>query len=285
MDDRGAAGDAGVRVLVIGYGSIGQRHAANARALGHDVQVFDQVGKTMDAAIADGFCPAEPDAFLAEAVIVATPSASHAHVAGGLLMCGYDGPLLVEKPLGVTSTEAVWSLWPHPTTMVGYNLRWQPQARALRAGLTLAGPVTAARFGLVCNMADWPGHAYGEPLIECSHEIDLALWCGAPDELTAVELDKDWAKLEFSSPEHRVDLCWAAEEPRYRRAWTIESERFNGSAWFDSPQALGEQMYRDELAHFLACAQAGVATECPFTDGLAVLRICEQAKAMAGVPT
>jgi predicted dehydrogenase len=273
-----------LRMLVIGYGSMGQRHAANARALGHQVLVYDSNAERMEAARRAGHdllwgCAMD----IVGAVVIATPAADHAASAARLLECGYCGPLFVEKPLDVGLTrEAFWTAWPHPTTMVGYNLRWQPQARALRLGLEGCDTLVAAMFALSCNMADWPGHNYGEPLLECSHEIDLALWCGVPAELSVVAIDHEGARLEFGHRHCRVDMWWAAEPSQYRRGWVIESRHFNASAGFDSPQALGEQMYRDELVHFLNCAQAGVATECSFEDGLAVLRICEQAKAMAG---
>lgn len=82
-----------MKIGIVGQGSIGTRHAANARELGHEVKVYD---------------PAHPSDFQREAhlydwcdaAVVATPSQAHE---GPLRACIERGKhCLVEKPISTT---------------------------------------------------------------------------------------------------------------------------------------------------------------------------------------
>jgi hypothetical protein len=62
----------------------------------------------------------------------------------------------------------------------------------------------------------------------------------------------------------------------YRREWMLSSGVRCRQQSYYLPSALGEQMYVDELAHFLNCAKAGTPTRIPFTEGVRVLDVCGQ---------
>jgi predicted dehydrogenase len=169
-----------MRVAIFGGGSIGARHAMNLRNSGVLTCVLD-VDPTRGAA-PEMFDPRWPDA-----VIIATPAATHEAVATTLLACGYSGPLFVEKPLALRSAAPVFRDWPHPVTMVGYNWRFHPEVAPLSALLASGGTL---HLDMRTDIAKWPGAAYSDPLLECSHEVDLAYaWLGAPTSVQGGSLD------------------------------------------------------------------------------------------------
>lgn len=101
-----------MRILVIGCGSIGRRHARNARALGAEVVLCDidqvrmhEFGKSIGASgyFADFAEAAKHSA--ADAAIVATPSNLHIEPARALLSSGVH--VMMEKPLCISIPEAV----------------------------------------------------------------------------------------------------------------------------------------------------------------------------------
>lgn len=253
-------------VKVIGYGSMGHRHARHAQALGHRVIVWDDNLDRRLLAGCDGYStnPLLP----ADAVVIATPAHTHALVAQELYASGYHGPLFVEKPLALDCTAAIWGAWPHPTTMVGYNLRWHRGARAMLEELQ---PAEELDFRLMCDMRTWPGADYAGFLLECSHEVDLALAFGMPARPTAVKLGYQCA--DFNLGDGRITINAIA--PDYYRAWFVARGGRRVRWITDDAALLGAQMYMDELRYFLACAGAGISTEVPFAHGLQVVQVCQ----------
>jgi predicted dehydrogenase len=70
---------------------------------------------------------------------------------------------------------------------------------------------------------------------------------------------------------------------RYARSWSIFNDT-GGYQWgFGSPDELGVEMYRNEMAHFLHCVRTGQQPFCPLSDGLRVLEVCEKIEAMTAV--
>jgi predicted dehydrogenase len=266
-----------LRVAVIGCGSIGLRHIRNILALGHSVIATDVDESRLDAAVDAG--ARRGTLRDAEAVLICTPAHTHTSVLLELRHAGYTGPLFVEKPIcNDLADRAEWETWPHPTTMVGYNLRFHTAARSLRDHVQQP---TGGQFLLDCDARDWPGDRYASMLLECSHEIDLALFCGAPTTVIDKGNYVDEHDISFwLGPSWYVAL--RDRMPKYHRQWTLTRRGAEASAFFYEPAELGGQMYVGELAHFLDCAACGVATDTPFTDGLRVLDVIEQARKLAG---
>ena len=87
--------------------------------------------------------------------------------------------------------------------------------------------------------------------MEASHDIDLALATGARHGSVSVRNDSALA---------------------YLRDWRFElDEDSEVSATFTVPAALGTDMYRDAMRHFLGCVEAGRQTDIPLSDGVRVL--------------
>src|SRR5258708_6169303 len=99
-----------VRLAVVGVGHLGRHHARVAASLPGAtlVGIHDHNGERVDAVAREFGLRTLPDleavAREAEAAVIATPTVSHAAVAGFLLERGLD--VMVEKPITVDLREA-----------------------------------------------------------------------------------------------------------------------------------------------------------------------------------
>lgn len=175
------------RVLIIGQGSIGQRHAQVSRDLGYrtaTVSRRDGIGDYSN--IADAFSTFGPTS-----VLIASATSDHKEDLLTLRRAGFDGPVLVEKPLFAQYSDV--DGFEDAQLHVAYNLRFSPVVRRLREQLAaLDGPVVAAQFLVGQYLPDWrPGRDWqngysadkmrgGGVLRDLSHELDLALLLFGP---------------------------------------------------------------------------------------------------------
>ncbi len=281
-----------MKVLVIGCGSIGSRHARNLSALGADVGLWDtdriELPRTADVAPLLIFRSLHAGICWSEAVVIASPARCHAHHLASSL--AQRRPTFVEKPLSLTGDRAIRDLasladgWSVPV-QVGYNLRFHGRWSALRASVQ-AGDVglpDRGAFAIVSNMATWPGRSYADPLAECSHEIDQALWMLGPARcLGAVSRDQghSWDLLlrHDQGATSTVHINTTANYTA-RSAAVCGSECVGGFSW-DGRAGLND-MYVDEMRHFLEVADLMVGPRCTLQDGLAVLDIMDQARRLA----
>lgn len=186
-------------VLVVGFGSIGSRHARVARDLGHEVAVVSRRGVAGDLPC----YPTIDQALLArgfDGAVVATETASHALDLKCLLEGGFGGRILVEKPLFATSAEADVPLIKAAAARisVAYNLRFHPaliQARRALDGARILNIVVHVGQDLRQWRTDRPVEntyssqrsAGGGALRDLSHELDYLLWLFGPwREVTAL---------------------------------------------------------------------------------------------------
>lgn len=274
-----------MRIAIFGGGSIGQRHAANARRLGVLTCVLDvDRSRGADPAL---FAVAWPDA-----VIIATPASTHETVAAQLLAQGYRGPLFVEKPLALHADAPVFRDWPHAVQMVGYNWRFHPEVQPIGQ---LASRGLSLHFQVRTDIRQWPGQSYGDPLLECSHEIDLAAaWLGDPTAIVAGPLrGGTWLQLQHPRGDSIIDIEWQASEPRRTISGhvgsapplVIDRGRYRTYLHLSidvRPEAPGlVASYEAELRYFLDAVRIGSPTCIPFSAGLRVVEICERAKELA----
>lgn len=172
------------RFLVIGQGSIGQRHArllanhgsvacVSARASGSFRSVSEAVRSS------EAFTHA----------VVANVTSHHAAAVEELAHAGFDGHLLIEKPVCASLADIGGierSAHRFASVSVGYNLRFHPVIQALQKRLA-GGKVLEARLSVGQLLSQWrPGSDYlegssakvsagGGVLRDLSHELDLAL--------------------------------------------------------------------------------------------------------------
>lgn len=263
-----------MNVAIFGAGSIGTRHADNARALDHQAVVFD-IDPSKSRFHPDVFLPSAFDA-----VMICTPAETHEDVALGLLQAGYRRALFVEKPLALKSASPVFSTWPHPVTMVGYNWRFHPELAHIRG---LMGEGTSIYLDCRTDISAWPGTVYADPMLECSHEIDLAMaWLGETCTVRGGSLDGDdrgaWIQMQHERGHSVVDLRWKAEPSRrmvvHLPGWTRLCIRPSVEAASPALRA----SYRHALHHFLDAVRLHRSTDVPFAQGLRVVRVCERVK-------
>jgi predicted dehydrogenase len=189
-----------VKVLVVGSGSIGQRHLRNLRALGVDdllavepssgpAAAAAALGATVMASLPDALAKA-PDA-----VIVCTPP--HLHLEGARAALEAGAHVLVEKPLAASldGVDDVLALAErrNRTLAVGYNWRFHAVSREVKRLLdagTIGRPLLL-RVEVGQYLPDWrPQQDYragynaraahgGGILLDATHELDYAWWlCG-----------------------------------------------------------------------------------------------------------
>jgi len=138
------------RVLVIGVGSIGERHLRCFQATGRADLVFCEPNESLRRTIADRYqvagyadLKAALDAARCDAAVVATPAPLHIPIATQLAEAGVH--LLIEKPLSTTfdGIDALQEVVRRNKVTVGvaYVLRAHPLLRSMREA------VRSGRFG------------------------------------------------------------------------------------------------------------------------------------------
>ncbi len=317
-----------MRIAILGCGSIGRRHARNIVSLGHhDVCVYDLDGvRARDLAGELSLTAAatleEVWAWAPSAAVIATPSFLHVPLALETARRGCD--LFVEKPLaheldGIPELLAA-ARARMLVTLVGCNMRFHPGPATVKRLLDerAIGDVLAARLQTGSYLPAWrPEQDYrssysaslaqgGGALLDCIHEIDLALWYFGPARLSAsvvrpaVNLGLAVDGLAELLLEHdngvvsSVHLNFVQRD--YRRVCQIIGSR--GTIYWDfadnvvtvgrgdttetiaaPPGWQLNQMYVDEMQHFVDCVVARRETMAPLDQGRAALEIALAARA------
>lgn len=298
-----------MNVAVFGYGSMGTRHAQNAVALGHDVMVHDPLrGLGHPGEVAERELIRQ-----SHAVVIASPAATHARLLWQALW--FSRPVYVEKPLAMNATQTgeLAARFADATerVVVGYNLRHHPHVVALKRWAESSNrPV--GTFYVLCDMATWPGTTYADALLECSHEIDLALWMLGPASVRRARQTsdgKDWT-ITLSHDNGGESLVQiGTDRNAYARGAVLADvtrQRGTSGGWtWHAPSARStysdgegitnldvsaDDTYRAALAAFLdaagepdrpgAFARAG----CTFAEAARVLEACDAARAAAQNP-
>jgi len=208
-----------MRALVIGYGSIGARHARLLGDLGCNTAVvsahahdFPCTYRTLAAALS-GFRP--------DYTVIANATADHFNTLNDLSDAGYDGLVLVEKPLFagpcLLPDYRFSGLW------VGYNLRFHPVIQYVKK-LLQGERVISANAYVGQYLPDWrPETDYrtsysadaergGGVLKDLSHELDyLALLLGQWSCVAAI--GGHFSPLEINSDDLFVLLFQSTQCP------------------------------------------------------------------------
>lgn len=185
------------RLLIVGSGSIGQRHARlSQEALpGATIAMVRRPTSSapIDAPVAKTFASvADAISFAPQAAVIAGPATHHVDAATTLAKAGAH--LLVEKPISHTADRVGELIHVCRSRgrvlMVGYNLRFLPALRRFR-DLILegrVGRVLSVRAEVGQYLPTWrPSSDYrqtvsarsdlgGGVLLELSHEIDYLRW-------------------------------------------------------------------------------------------------------------
>ena len=183
-------------VLIVGLGSIGQRHLRLARKLlpDADIRVLRRQATSEVPEYSNG-CFSHIDealAFTPQVAAIANPAPFHIDTAQALANAGVH--LLIEKPLS-DSLKCVGELLETchkqgTVLLIGYNLRYLPSLQHFRdlLGERVIGKVLSVRCEIGQYLPSWrPDSDYrhgvsarhelgGGALLELSHELDYLRW-------------------------------------------------------------------------------------------------------------
>jgi len=184
-----------VNALVVGYGSIGRRHARLLNEMGCRVAVVSRqpsISMPCFSTLKEAM-----DEWLPGYVVVANPTNDHEQTVRNLIQFKFRGRLLVEKPVFEKSTEFLPHDFSHAA--VAYNLRCHPLIMRLKERLTPPAGITTVTIYAGSYLPDWrPGTDYRESysakrekgggvLRDLSHELDYtSLLFGPWQRLTAM---------------------------------------------------------------------------------------------------
>lgn len=176
-----------MRALVVGFGSAGERHARLLSELCDKVGVVSR--RPTARPLAFGTVDDALTQFTPDYVVVANETSAHRSTLERLQQCGFNKPVLVEKPLWRSRDAELPK--PFAKLFVGYNLRFHPVIQALRQHIA-GRKVISAEIHCGSWLPDWrPARDYrttssalrasgGGALHDLSHELDYANWLFGP---------------------------------------------------------------------------------------------------------
>lgn len=166
-----------MKVGVVGYGSIGSRHAANLTMLGHQVFVYDP-------ALRRDFKFERHIYEQCDAVVIATPTMFHQQ---GIRACAERGKhMLVEKPISRTTSGLSELLGlaarKNAIIMMGNNLRFHPCIQQARQWIDAGEIGTPIWAHFICAAKSIKPLYLGDGVVlnTGSHEVDVALHLFGP---------------------------------------------------------------------------------------------------------
>lgn len=187
-------------ILIIGFGSIGQRHASLFSQVGSKISVISRHAKQIDNKKLHFYSSlAElPSDALFDYIIIANETSAHIQTLESILNIfkNFKTPILIEKPLADSKSDLdvirKYKLLNQNTPIyIGFNLRFLPVVLAAKNEIGINTQLIRAEFHSHSYLPHWrPQQDYritssanrslgGGVLRDLSHELDLAHWfCG-----------------------------------------------------------------------------------------------------------
>ncbi len=296
-----------MKALVIGYGSIGMRHARLLKELDLDTAVVSRrdvdaanLYKTITEAVADW----NPDY-----VVVASRTHEHRGDFEALAECGFQGTVIMEKPLFDRGCDVPAHRFGQ--VFVAYNMRFHPALRRFRELLGETTPYAVHAY-VGQYLPDWrPDADYrqgysaikaqgGGVLRDLSHELDALNWVlGGWTQMTALggqlshlEIDSDdvfsvlfetnrcpVTSLQMNYLDTALNRTIVALTDR----GTIRADLVSGTVDFDGDvETFSVERDDTYLAQHRAALVGGDDILCTLDQGLDVVRMIDAAEAAAG---
>jgi predicted dehydrogenase len=195
-----------MNVLVIGYGSIGSRHARLLAALGCNVAVLSRRPIQFPKLFRDLVVALE--SHIPDYVVIANSTGEHFETLYELAKVKYNGTVIVEKPIFEQNKEI--SNLPFRGLFVAYNLRFHPIILRVKS-LLQRRRIFSVQGYVGKYLPDWrPSTDYrlsysakatlgGGALRDLSHELDYLTWilggwnrvAALGGRLSSLEIDSD----------------------------------------------------------------------------------------------
>lgn len=281
-----------VKIGVVGYGSIGSRHAANAAKLGHEVHVYDPVLPATARVAVERELYEECDA-----IVIATPTMFHEQA---LRACVERGKhVLMEKPIAaqIGAIPKLLDLADEKglVVMMGNNLRLHPCVQQVKQWLgtgEISDPIWAS---FICAQQAEKYTSDGVILNTGAHEVDLALYFFGPaSEYVGAHGDHQVAGFTMIHDSGvRSTFYLNAETPhRIREFWIAGTKQNIGvdldarrmSLGTEAKQAPGsyDDDYLNEMRAFIDRINGVFAPGASGRDGLATLKALLDIKKKVG---
>jgi predicted dehydrogenase len=194
-----------LKVLIIGYGSIGKRHKTVCEQLGyfvHVVSAHSKESKFFFSSIKDGLNNFDPNY-----VVISNDTFKHLETIKELKSLNFNGNILIEKPIFASFSDV--SMTNFKCVKVAYNLRFHPLVQKLK-DLLNGQSIISSYFYIGQHLSEWrPNRDYrdvysasrekgGGVLLDLSHDLDLILYLlGDYKRLTAI--GGKYSSLDISS--------------------------------------------------------------------------------------
>lgn len=290
------------RALVIGFGSIGRRHARLLTQLNCDVgvvsaqQVAEYPGYSSIPQALGNFRPVY--------VVISKRTSEHYHALTELVSCGYAGKVLIEKPVFNQLELPIDTQ--NLQAAVGYNLRFDPviiELRELLQGRRLL--MISVRAGQ--HLDEWrPGTDYrksysasvaegGGVLRDLSHELDYCFWLfGKWSRVTAlggnygsleIETDELWSITAEAASKAICNVQLSYLDRPARRdiiintdSCTIHANLVESTIKVDGTQVFKSEHSRDQsyLSMHKAMLRGDMRCLCTIDEGVSILRIIDE---------
>lgn len=287
-----------MKVGVVGYGSIGKRHAANLRELGYEPVIYDPMFVT-------GIRFERHVYETCDAVVIATPTRVHT---GCIRACAERGRhMLIEKPIAARDNDLQGLLdlaaGGGAVVMMGNNLRFHPCVQQAKAWIDqgLIGDPLWANFICAAQTIVHTYRADGVILNTGAHEVDVALHLLGPARVISANADgpgdqetiadfvllhdngcRSSFHLDFITPKHVRDFWIAGDERNIgvnllNRVSSLGTVIHNNDGSYDDD-------YLEEMKAFLSRIDGGPGDGATGADGLATLKILLDVRRMVGLP-
>ena len=284
-----------MKIGVVGYGSIGQRHANNLRGMGHDVRVYDPVlSKSGDFRFERQLYDSD-----VEAVVIATPTLSHE----GPLRAGIERGkhVLIEKPIstGIGTLPALLQAADDKglVVMMGNNLRFHPAIEQAQAWLMQGLPGKPIWANFICAQEN---DKYRDSVVLNwgAHEVDVAMHLFGPASVQCASVTEDERIADFVllheggvRSSFHLDYVTPVE---IREAWIacedhnigidLLGRRISLGKWAQAAGGTYDDDYLAEVKTFVERIDGRIAAPgASGHDGLAVLRVLLNVRKRAGL--
>lgn len=187
-----------MNVLIVGFGSIGQRHLENVKSIAPQakVTIWRQQSKStppfIDSSVRVVYSLADALETKPDIALLCNPASQHLNT--GLILAKKNVHLFIEKPIShsVADVDKLIRLCDERSLclMVGYNLRFTRSLQVVKDALStgLIGRLMCIRSEVGQYLPDWrPKQDYrqsvsahssrgGGAILELSHELDYTSW-------------------------------------------------------------------------------------------------------------
>lgn len=302
-----------MKILIIGLGSIGKKHAAIIKALQPNAEIF-ALRSNKSAEEYDGiqniFSYKKIDEFKIDFAIISNPTSEHTQTI--LQLLDFRIPLFIEKPIDISLDiqDLIDSINEQGIiTYIACNLRFLDCIKFVKEQIATKQVKKINEVNVYCGsyLPDWrPSLDYrkvysaiselgGGVHLDLIHELDYLYWFfNMPKQINRFHKSQSSIKiasidysnyiLEYDGFCANVILNYYRRDPKRTLELVFENETWNidllantvtckNKIIFSSKQKISDT-YIDQMKYFIDCATKGSKSDNTITEAYNVLKIC-----------